>query len=350
MLREGRVPHALLLSGKEGGGAFMEAFYTVLCLMCPQSGKAGEPCYQCKNCHRIQQWLHPDVYLMMPAFESKPDIGELMKQWRNFTADRDFFTVSQWGEFLGTDKKPNIYGDQVRNMMQRYQLKSYEGGKKLFILWAPEYLEKQSNRILKILEEPTSDTYFILVTYDKNALLPTILSRTQQFNIPDATDEALEAYALEQNLGEPARVREVVHLADGNVAEMTEMLRKDKQVYSDILLEALRAAYARDGLKMAGWTEEASRMSHREYFYFIRYQLHFLREALAGFAVGDYQKRLLSKEQNAAEWLLSKVREQDLLPLAAKMDKLSVALNQHANTKILSMKIIQEYRRLFYNQ
>jgi len=203
--------------------------------------------------------------------------------------------------------------------------------------------------MLKILEEPTDNTYFILISYDKKSLLPTILSRTQQFDLPKVPDEQMEQYALEQGQKDRDRIREVIHLADGNVVEMMQILQEDKQMFSEVLLEALRAAYSQNGVRIADWAEEAAKMSHREYFYFIRYQLHFIRESLAGFAQDAYRKKLLPNEEKAAEWMLERIRYQDLFDFAGEMDQYSRALRQHGNTKILSMKMALGYKRLFYN-
>src|SRR5690625_7674735 len=85
---------------------------------------------------------------------------------------------------MESTRHPNINRRQTRELIHHYHFKAFEGGKKIFFIWGAEYLDKESNRMLKILEEPTDNTYFILVSYDKNQLLPTILSRMQQFDIP----------------------------------------------------------------------------------------------------------------------------------------------------------------------
>ena len=47
--------------------------------------------------------------------------------------------------------------------MRRLNLKSFESGYKVLILWMPEYLGKEGNRVLKLIEEPPAHTLFILV-------------------------------------------------------------------------------------------------------------------------------------------------------------------------------------------
>src|SRR5690625_4067153 len=152
---------------------------------------------------------------------------------------------------MESTRHPNINRRQTRELIHHYHFKAFEGGKKIFFIWGAEYLDKESNRMLKILEEPTDNTYFILISYDKKSLLPTILSRTQQFDLPKVPDEQMEQYALEQGQKDRDRIREVIHLADGNVVEMMQILQEDKQMFSEVLLEALRAAYSQNGVRIA---------------------------------------------------------------------------------------------------
>ena len=59
-------------------------------------------------------------------------------------------------------------------------LKSYEGGFKVFIIWHAEKMNAEaSNKLLKNFEEPNSKTLFILITISAHLLLPTIKSRLQ---------------------------------------------------------------------------------------------------------------------------------------------------------------------------
>ncbi len=63
------------------------------------------------------------------------------------------------------------------------------------IIWLPEYMHASaSNGILKILEEPPANTFFILVTNAAEKLLPTILSRVQIVTVPLLADEEVEGW------------------------------------------------------------------------------------------------------------------------------------------------------------
>ncbi len=346
MIDNGRMPHAVLFSGQEGGHVLLEAHYMLGYLMCDNRQESG-PCMDCRQCRRVVKWMHPDVNLVVPTFDSKQKSEDVIKPWREFTTDRDFFTYDDWSAFMDAGKNPNINREQTRAVMNSYHLKPYEGANKVFFIWGIEFLGKESNRFLKILEEPTDQTYFILVTHDKQALLPTIISRVQQFDIGRPDDFMMEAYAMEKQWGSKEEIRQAIFLADGHIVEMKGILSEQGQQYSSSLLSMLKAAYSKNGLVMMQWAEKAAQMPHREYQYFIHYQLHFIRESLAGALQNSYQKRLLPKEQKAADWLLNNVRQSDLIKLVQYLDTYSRALVQNANVKILSSKMILDYKRLF---
>lgn len=348
MIDAGRLPHATLFSGKEGGNALLEAFYMLYCLMCDNLQPEG-PCRECRQCKRVQKWMHPDVNLVVPTFDAQQSSGDVIEQWRTFTADRDFFTFEDWSHFMEAGKNPNINRKQTEAVMHSYRLKPYEGGKKVFFIWGVEFLGNESNRFLKILEEPTDQTYFILVTHNKQELLPTIISRVQQLDIRRPDDQMLAAYARTENLGSAEEISEALYLADGHIVELKAILEGRERKFSESLLNMLKAAYSRNGLQLLNWAESVSNMTQREYRYFIQYQLHFIRESLAGLVQGNYKKRLLPAEQKAAVWLMEKIPYYEVAGLVTNLDHYSRALGQNANVKILSSKNILDYKRLFDN-
>lgn len=88
--------------------------------------------------------------------------------------------VYEWSQAQDAGgKQPNINAFECLQITRKLQMKPFESDRKVLLLWMPEYLGKESNRLLKILEEPPADTYIILVAEDTERLLPTIMSRCQ---------------------------------------------------------------------------------------------------------------------------------------------------------------------------
>ena len=67
-------------------------------------------------------------------------------------------------------------------------LKSFESEYKILIMWMPEFLGKEGNKLLKLIEEPPPNTLFIFVAENEGMILQTILSRTQLVKIPLLTN------------------------------------------------------------------------------------------------------------------------------------------------------------------
>lgn len=86
----------------------------------------------------------------------------------------------------------NVKIDQIREVIRNASESSYEGGNKVFIIEGVNRLRKEAaNALLKIIEEPPVNTYFILLANTLN-ILPTIKSRTMAIEIKCLTHDELE--------------------------------------------------------------------------------------------------------------------------------------------------------------
>ena len=105
----------------------------------------------------------------------------------NLLLSHPYGNVYDWLQFLGAENKQgNITAEECNQIIHKLSLKSFESRYKILIMWMPEFLGKEGNKLLKLIEEPPPDTLFIFVAEDENAILPTILSRTQLIKIPMA--------------------------------------------------------------------------------------------------------------------------------------------------------------------
>ncbi|GAA5221132.1 DNA polymerase III subunit delta' [Membranihabitans marinus] len=343
-MQRDRAPHAILFSGQEGRGVFMEAFYYTLTLMC--QNPQPEPCMTCNNCKRTVQWIHPDIHVTFPTFGRDQTSKHLLTQWRSFIQERDYITFQQWAQFIKTTSKPNIYMKEFQDIVQTYHLKTYEGGKKIFFIWGAEYLGKEGNKLLKSIEEPTDNTYFIFITYNKSAILPTILSRLQHIDVPKANDESIIQYCMDRNLGTEHQIKEAVYLADGNIADALDMIEQQNFQFSEYLLSGLRMAIKNNGPGMMAWADQVQKLNNSEFLFFLKYQLHFLRETMASNYRDKYVKKLLRDEQKASNYLLTKLTAMDFIPMVQKMNTYIESMRQNANKKILAANLILDYKDL----
>ena len=140
---QGRVAHAYLFLGPEGSGRFKTATEFARYLNCEKSG--NEPCGECIPCSRSQDAVRPDIVI-----------------------------ISRQGD------SSVVKIDQIRELKQKFSLKAFESKYKIAIIKdAGHMTEDASNSLLKMLEEPSGDTVFILITSNESRLFDTIVSRCQ---------------------------------------------------------------------------------------------------------------------------------------------------------------------------
>jgi len=150
-MAEGRLPHALLLSGKQGLGKLEFAKSFAHLLLC-QDPKNQTPCGKCHSCQLYDAGTHPDLNLIAPE-----EGGSVIKV------------------------------DQVREMVEKNSLTAHVSSSKIYLFVDADTLNvAASNSLLKTLEEPSPNSLLILITSRPDLLSATIRSRCQQlkFNLP----------------------------------------------------------------------------------------------------------------------------------------------------------------------
>jgi DNA polymerase-3 subunit delta' len=117
-----------------------------------------------------------------------------------------------------TPETQEISIDQVRTLvLARSAFAPHEGRAKVFIVRRAEELSiSAANALLKTLEEPGDRTHFILLTSQPEALLPTILSRTQRVRFAPLPDDVVTQLLVEAGV-EPSRAADAARLAAGSV-------------------------------------------------------------------------------------------------------------------------------------
>lgn len=138
-----RLAHSYLFEGNKGTSKFKVALYFAKLLLC---NEFDAPCGVCDNCQRIDRLVHPNIYII------SPENGMIKK-------------------------------GQIKELQSELSKKSLENGPKFYIIKNIECLNSSSaNSLLKILEEPVPNQYALLLSENKNKILPTIISRCQIIN------------------------------------------------------------------------------------------------------------------------------------------------------------------------
>lgn len=303
MVGEGRVPHAMLFLGEEGRGALPLALAFAQYMDCTGDKSGGEPCGECPACRKIEKLVHPDVHFIFPVAKngSADDTDSFLPDWRELLTRTPYFGMTEWGAAMAsrkstssaaadepdddkkvTGKQALIAKDAAETIHQKLSMKPYEAERQIMIVYKPELMnDTTSNSLLKILEEPPTDTMFILVAEDSQRILPTILSRTQTFRIPPIAEaDMAQALATRQGLDADTANR-LAHIAQGNYVAAIRQLNASAETKANLefFKDMMRAAWKRDVVRMNNLAEQCRTLSRDQAKSLLLYCQHMIRES-----------------------------------------------------------------------
>ncbi|MFZ4543525.1 MAG: ATP-binding protein [Saprospiraceae bacterium] len=331
-----RVPHALLLLAKEGSGALPLAQAFIQYLLCEDKIE-HDACGKCKSCAKTQKLIHPDIHYSYPVFGSKI-ATDFIVQWRTAILENPYQNVQQWLTAIsnGENKQGNINKDECLSIIKKLSLKSFESPHKILLMWLPEYLGKEGNRLLKLIEEPPENTIFILVAENQDAILSTILSRCQLVKLPPLNHNEIKD-ALVNNYGLPAeKAASVSLLADGNFSEAIFLAQHSENDNSALFLEWMRKCYNGNGVDLIQLAEKIASWSRETQKFFLRYGLHFIREyTILKAGVDESKVRLQSAELESARKMTKIIDIQQVTPISDALGNAIAAIERNGNGKII---------------
>jgi len=359
MIQHNRLSHALLFLGKEGSGALQLALAFAQYIVCkPQAPEvdlfAAQPqttnnqpptkehdsCGVCAACKKANELIHPDIHFSYPVITKKPGekpiSTDFIKEWREFVVTNPYGNVYDWLQFIGAENKQgNITAHECNDIIRKLNLKSFESEYKILVMWMPEFLGKEGNKLLKLIEEPPPNTLFILVAENEDLVLPTILSRTQLVKIPLLTNAEVEV-ALELNAGvKIEKALQIAALAEGNYREALQLLQHADDDWEVMLREWLNAIIRTGPVAQVKWIDETAKLGREKQKQFLKYFIHLLEEAIRlrvmdqpvneqPTTVNDFASRLNK---------LCSLGQQEAI--INELDKASYYIERNANAKML---------------
>ena len=155
-----RLPHAVLLTGARPAAARAAALAVAKRLLCPNP-KGESPCGVCRSCTSFDASSNPDLVTVAPDGAS-------------------------------------VKVDQIRALRDKALLSPMGGAGRVMLIESADLMTVQAqNALLKLLEEPPPELTFLLTAAQRDALLPTILSRVTVYSLEDAAKGPSEALAKE---------------------------------------------------------------------------------------------------------------------------------------------------------
>ena len=191
VINQGRLPHALLLTGQPGLGKGAFSRHLAAQLLCGnRTGTAG-PCGHCPGCMQFRAGTHPDFFQVQPEEDASV-----------------------------------IKVDQIRQLSVKLSLSSHQGGYQVAVLNPAETMKlNAANSLLKTLEEPSDNTVLILISARPAQLPATVRSRCQQVRIEVPDSQPALDWLQEQGHGEAAQT--YLQLAHGAPLEALKQAEID---------------------------------------------------------------------------------------------------------------------------
>lgn len=198
-VKDNRVSHAQLFLGPEGSGSLALALAYAQYINC--EGKTeDDSCGECASCRKYSKIIHPDLHFSFPFFAkgAKETSLDYIVEWRKAFLET-LLSLDAWRDEVKADnKQANINIAECHQIIQGLSLKPFEAEYKVLIMWLPEYLGKNGNSLLKLIEEPAQKTLFLLVAQNQDQILTTILSRAQLVKINRPKEEDIVSYLMQK--------------------------------------------------------------------------------------------------------------------------------------------------------
>lgn len=204
LIADKRLPHAILLESMDSRLCYDTSVFVAQALLC-ENLKPDGACGECTPCIKVQTNNHPDIYILSPDEASKA-----------------------------------IKVDMIRALRDDAFLKPNEAPCKIYIILCAEAMnDNAQNALLKILEEPPENVYFILSCTGAERLLQTILSRVETYKL-DAVEYTADHADIPEELTAVAREIALALCSDNELDLLTATnkltaVKKDIPTVLDLL-------------------------------------------------------------------------------------------------------------------
>jgi DNA polymerase-3 subunit delta' len=365
MVEQNRLSHALLFLGKEGSGALplALAFAEYISLL-PSSAKQneelslfGEPVEEIKPVFpktadeadalmqkqaafsKANNYIHPDIHFSYPVISKKsgdkPISTDYIIEWREFIQQYAYGNVYDWLQFIGAENKQgNITSEECNDIIRNLNLKSFESPYKILVMWMPEYLGKEGNKLLKLIEEPPPDTLFILVAENEDLILPTILSRCQLVKVNALDPNNIAEVLIKRANLEPAKAQQTAAISQGNYREALQLLQNASEDWQSLLREWLNAVLKNGPPAQLKWIEEINKLGREKQKQFLLYFIHLLQQGIH-IRFTNNNISIAGNEKDFAERLNKIASANHQQAIIEELNKAVYYIERNANAKML---------------
>jgi len=354
MVQHNRLSHALIFLGKEGSGALPLAIEFAKYVVCqPKAvpivedlfgGMSALPANNDDEMNaamqRAEQLIHPDLHFSFPVIprkpSDKPTSADYIADFREFIKIAPYANVYDWLQSINAENKQgNITAEECNDIIKKLSLKPYEAEYKVLVLWMPEYLGKEGNKLLKLIEEPPANTLFILVAENEELILPTILSRCQLVKVPQLQSGDIEKALIERANVPAETARQIAGISEGNYREALHLLQHSEEDWQSLAKDWLKFIIRKMLPEQVKWVDDISKIGREKQKQFLRYFNHLLQQSIRIKVLGADNVMLPENEKDFALRVnkIATVAQQEAI--VEELDKASYYIERNANGKML---------------
>ena len=289
----GRIPHAQLFVGPEGSGTLAMAIAYAQFILCNNSGAENSGGNEACNL-KFNHFSHPDLHFIYPTVtteevKTKPKSLDFIADWRAFLNENPYGSLFDWYQILGVqNKQGEIRVEDAQEILKSLALKAYEGGFKITIIWMAEKMNiAASNKLLKLLEEPSDKTVFILIAENEEDIIQTIRSRCQVLQFNGLPAKVIAEALVSRGKIDPRTASKMALQAQGNYNRALHLVQEDGEdvVFEKWFVDWVRAAFRAKGNAAAiqdliSWSEQIAGLGRETQKKFLAYCIELFRQAL----------------------------------------------------------------------
>ena len=325
-LKNNKIPHCQLIDDSNGNGGLL------LGLKVAESLLGKNP------------FNHPDCNIYFPL--EKDDLSEnSIEKFKSLFRKINYCCLADWKDILNSNTQLKIRVKDINNLHEKILLKSYEGKNKIFILWGPELLNNfAGNKLLKILEEPPSNTYFIMISEKIGQILPTIISRSIVLKLKQFSHSEIKNKLLHMKVDSASEIAKAAGGSWTKALYLSKNSNKIKEVES-MWLNALRSAFKSVGNKkiiidLMSWADQVSSLTRDEQKNFLKFGSNLIRNAL----LINYNAEKISNYYSLNNFKIEKlspfIHSKNIFEIIKLINNTFYEISRNANSRILFSNFI----------
>ncbi|NOT36295.1 MAG: hypothetical protein HOP11_02830 [Saprospiraceae bacterium] len=336
VVKEGNFPHCSLISGPAGSGQLLIGLHLAQMLLCKDENK---PCGTCQSCYKVSHMIHPDLNYSFPTIGAGAVCVDFYQDFRNSVIKNPYLNVQNWlKDSDAENKQANITAAEAKSIIERMAFKPFESDCSVMLIWLPEYLGKESNILLKLLEEPPGNSYLILLSEDSKALLSTVKSRTQEYQLGPVEEKYLTEFLMDKYKLAKPKAEEYALASGGNVSMCLNWIEEEGIKHMELIQQMFKAAYVKDPLGYMAWIEKITALNRDE----IKQFFSFLNTLLDLCLRLPYSPTAISGNEliSYASKISTQLNPDSIEKIVYLLDESSFAIQRNANIRILLLDFL----------